>query len=255
MSRAARVAGPAGVLLALFVLWWAATGLGWVDPLVLPSPAAVFGVFWNQPGLIASNAGITAAEAIIGLLLGNTLGLLLAVVFVTSATTRRAILPLAMAAQAVPIVAVTPALIIGFGNGMEPKILVAIFLVFFPMLVNAMRGLRSAEADMGELMHSLDASGWQQLWMVRLPAALPFIFTALKFSACSSFLAAIVAEWVAANRGLGYLIVFAGAEYKSDEVWAAVLVATLSSMVLVGLVVLLERRVMPWAHDPTEGLS
>jgi NitT/TauT family transport system permease protein len=255
MSRAARIAGPAGVLFALLLLWWIVTGLGWVDALVLPSPVAVFGVFWNQPGLIASNAGITAAEAIIGLLIGNALGLLLAILFVASTTTRRAILPLAMAAQAVPIVAVTPALIIGFGNGMEPKILVAIFLVFFPMLVNAMRGLRSAEADMGELMHSLDASGWQQLWMIRLPAALPFIFTALKLSACSSFLAAIVAEWVAANRGLGYLIVFAGAEYKSDEVWAAVLVATLSSMVLVGLVVLLERRVMPWAHDPTEGLS
>lgn len=255
MSRGLRIAGPAAVLLALLVLWWAATGLGWVDPLVLPAPAVVFGVFWNEPGLIAGNAGITAAEAIIGFLLGNGLGLLLAILFVASAPSRRAVLPLAMAAQAVPIVAITPALIIGFGNGMAPKILVAIFLVFFPMLVNAMRGLRSAEAEVGELMHSLHANAWQQLWLVRLPAALPFIFTALKFSACSAFVAAIVAEWVAADRGLGYLIVFAGAQYKTDEVWAAVLTGTVSSMILVGCVVLLERRMMPWAHDPTEGLS
>jgi NitT/TauT family transport system permease protein len=255
MSRVWRIGGPAAVLLALIALWWSATGLGWVDPLVLPSPASVLAVFWNEPGRMASNAGITALEAIIGLILGNACGLLLAILFVSSAPGRRAVLPLAMAAQAVPIVAVTPALIIGFGNGMEPKILVAIFLVFFPMLVNGMRGLRSADAEVGELMHSLDASGWQRLWMVRLPAALPFIFTALKFSACSSFVAAIVAEWVAADRGLGYLIVYAGAQYRSDEVWAAVLIGTLSSMILVGLVVLLERRVTPWAHDPTEGLT
>lgn len=255
MSRSWRYGGPTGVLVAVLALWWLTTGLGWVDPLVLPSPIDVFGVFWTQPGLMFGNAGITATEAIIGLVLGNGLGLILAIIFVSSAPGRRAVLPLAMAAQAVPIVAVTPALIIGFGNGMEPKILVAIFLVFFPMLVNGMRGLRSAEADVGELMHSLDATPWQRLWMVRLPAALPFIFTALKFSACSSFVAAIVAEWVAANRGLGYLIVFAGSQYRSDEVWAAVLIGTVSSMILVGLVVLLERRVMPWANDPTEGLT
>ncbi|MCB8881591.1 ABC transporter permease [Acidisoma cellulosilytica] len=255
MSRAWRIGGPTGVLLSLLALWALVTGLGWVDPLVLPSPVAVFGVFWNQPWLMATNAGITATEAIIGLILGNACGLLLAIIFVSSASGRRAVLPLAMAAQAVPIVAVTPALIIGFGDGMEPKILVATFLVFFPMLVNGMRGLRSADAEVGELMHSLDASAWQRLWMVRLPAALPFIFTALKFSACSSFVAAIVAEWVAANKGLGYLIVFAGSQYRSDEVWAAVLIGTLSSMILVGLVVLLERRVMPWANDPTEGLT
>lgn len=255
MSRAWRIGGPAAVLLALLGLWWLATALGWADPLVLPSPLAVAAVFWTQPGMILGNAGITAAEAIIGLILGNALGLLLAIIFVSSAPGRRAVLPLAMAAQSVPIVAVTPALIIGFGDGMEPKILVAIFLVFFPMLVNGMRGLRSADAEVGELMHSLDATPWQRLWMVRLPAALPFIFTALKFSACSAFVAAIVAEWVAANRGLGYLIVFAGAQYKSDEVWAAVLIGTFSSMLLVGLVVLLERRVMPWANDPTEGLT
>jgi NitT/TauT family transport system permease protein len=167
---------------------------------------------------------------------------------VGSPASRRSVLPLAMAAQAIPIVAITPALIIGFGNGMEPKILVAIFLVFFPMLVNGMRGLRSADREAGELLHSLSASGLQRLWMVRLPAALPYIFTALKFSACSCFVAAIVAEWVAADRGLGYLIVFESSQYQNALVWAAVIIGTLSSMLLVGLVVALERWAMPWAR-------
>ena len=251
MNRIYRVIGPATVLILLLILWWVVTASGQVDPLVLPSPAAVLAVFWNQTALIADNAGFTAAEAVIGLILGNGLGLLLAILFVASALTRRAVLPLAMATQSIPIIAITPALIIGFGSGMAPKILVVIFLVFLPMLVNAMRGLRGAEADLGELMHSLDASAIQKLWMVRLPAALPFIFTALKFSACSAFVAAIIAEWLSADHGLGYLIVYAGAQYKSDQVWAAVLTGAGSSMILVGLVIGLERLMMPWAQEPT----
>ena len=147
----------------VLALWWAVTALGWIDPLVLPSPIAVAAVFWNDAGTLAYNAGVTATEAVAGLVIGNTIGLLLAILFVGSPTSRRSVLPLAMAAQSVPIVAVTPALIIGFGNGMEPKILVAIFLVFFPMLVNGMRGLRSADAEASELLHSLSASSFQRL--------------------------------------------------------------------------------------------
>jgi NitT/TauT family transport system permease protein len=237
---------PAAVFLAALGLWWAAAAFQWVDGLILPSPLAVAALFWTDPGMLAFNAGVTATEAISGLVIGNALGLLLAILFVGSPVSRRSVLPLAMGAQSIPIVAVTPALIIGFGNGMEPKILVAIFLVFFPMLVNGMRGLRSADAEVGELMHSLSASGFQRLWMVRLPAALPFIFTALKFSACSCFVAAIVAEWVASDRGLGHLIVLASSQYRADQVWAAVIICTASSMALVGLVVALERRATPW---------
>jgi NitT/TauT family transport system permease protein len=253
--RPLRILGPAAVFLATLAVWWAATAYQWVDGLVLPSPLAVAELFWTDPGLLASNAGVTATEAVAGLVIGNALGLLLAVLFVGSPTSRRSVLPLAMGAQSIPIVAVTPALIIGFGNGMEPKILVAIFLVFFPMLVNGMRGLRSADAEVGELMHSLSASGSQRLWMVRLPAALPFIFTALKFSACSCFVAAIVAEWVASDRGLGHLIVLASSQYRSDEVWAAVIICTASSMAMVGLVVALERRAMPWLRHNEPSLT
>lgn len=255
MRRPFRILGPAVVFLAVLAIWWVATALEWIDPLVMPSPVAVAAIFWSDAGTLAFNAGVTTTEAVTGLVIGNALGLLLAIIFVGSPASRRSVLPVAMAAQSIPIVAITPALIIGFGNGMEPKILIAIFLVFFPMLVNGMRGLRSADAEVGELLHSLSASGFQRLWMVRLPAALPFIFTALKFSACSCFVAAIVSEWVAADRGLGYLIVFASSQYRTDEVWAAVIIGTASSMVLVGLVVLLERRAMPWLQHPEQGLA
>jgi len=250
-----RILGPAAVFAIVLVVWWAATAFQWVDGLVLPSPIAVAMLFWTDPGVLAFNAAVTATEAVAGLVIGNALGLALAVLFVGSPLSRRSVLPLAMAAQSIPIVAITPALIIGFGNGMEPKIIVAVFLVFFPMLVNGMRGLRSADAEVGELLHSLSASGLQRLWMVRLPAALPYIFTALKFSACGCFVAAIVSEWVASDRGLGHLIVLASSQYRTDEVWAAVIICTASSMALVGLVVWLEGRAMPWLRLSERSLA
>jgi ABC-type nitrate/sulfonate/bicarbonate transport system permease component len=151
-----------------------------------------------------------------------------------------------MAAQAVPIVAVAPALILLMGDGMAPKIAVTAFLVFFPMLVNAMRGLRSVDAEADELLYTLRASAWQRLWMVRVPASLPLVFSALRLSACACFVAAIVAEWVSASRGLGYLIVFCSSQYRVAEVWAAVLIGTALSMALYALVAALEARATPW---------
>ena len=250
MSALARTAaGPAFVFLSVAAFWQVSTQVGWVKQLVLLSPLATLGAFVADGPELAENGVVTTVEAVLGMVIGNLLGLVMAVAFVHSNTARRTFFPLAMAAKSVPIVAVAPALIIAFGNGMTPKIMVTVFLVFFPMLVNAMRGLRSADAEMSELLHSLSATPWQALRMVRLPAALPFVFSALKLSACSCFVAAIVSEWVAADHGLGYLIVFAGSQFRTEEVWAAVIVGTALSMALVAAVAAFERAATPWlAH-------
>jgi ABC-type nitrate/sulfonate/bicarbonate transport system permease component len=240
------IGGPGLVFFAVFALWQISTSSGWVNQLVLPGPGATFGAFFTDGADLADNALVTTIEAVTGMIVGNLIGLVLAVVFVHSPLIRRTIYPLAMAAKAVPIVAVAPALIIVLGNGMSPKILVTIFLVFFPMLVNAMRGLRSADAELSELLYTLSATRWQALWMVRLPASMPYVFSALKLSACACFVSAIVSEWVASDRGLGYLIVFAGSQFRTDVVWAAVLVGTVLSMAMVALVVVLERVATPW---------
>ncbi len=234
------------VFATLIALWEVATATGAVDQLVLPTPTSVVATFVTRFPELASNAGYTAAEAILGMLLGNLAGFALAIGFVHSGLARRAVLPLAMAAQAVPIVAVAPALILLMGDGVAPKIAVTAFLVFFPMLVNAMRGLRSVDAEVSELLYTLRASAWQRLWMVRVPAALPLVFSALRLSACACFVAAIVAEWVSASHGLGYLIVFCGSQYRVAEVWAAVLIGTGLSMALYVVVAGIERRSTPW---------
>jgi ABC-type nitrate/sulfonate/bicarbonate transport system permease component len=239
-------AAPAAVLLLALAVWQVATVGLHTSPLLLPSPEATLRAFVTYGAALLDGGAYTAAEALAGLAIGNALGLALAILFVHSPLSRRTIYPLALAAQTLPIVAVAPALVIWFGSGMAPKICVTAFLVFFPMLVNAMRGLRSADAAAADLLHALSASAWQRLWLLRLPASLPYVFAALRLSACACFVAAIVAEWVSADRGLGYLIVFAGTQYHTDEIWAAVIVGTALSMACVGVVMLVERAAAPW---------
>ncbi|MCX5497787.1 ABC transporter permease [Kaistia dalseonensis] len=246
MPRPRAIIAPILVFILVIGLWQFITEAGYISPLILPSPTAILNAFAIDGGTILYNTAFTTIEALTGFVLGNLLGFLLAVVFLYSEWSRRTVYPLAMAAQAVPIVAVAPALIIWFGNGMAPKIFVTIFLVFFPMLVNALRGLKSADAEVMELLYTLSATRRQQLWMVRLPASIPFLFNALKLSACACFVAAIVAEWIAADRGLGHLIVLYGSQYRMPQVWAVVLVGTIVSMLVYGLVVLAEARVAPW---------
>ena len=154
-----------------------------------------------------------------GFAIGNGAGLLMAILFIHSDLARRTIFPLAIGAEAIPIVAVVPVLILWLGNGMAPKMFITSFLTFFPMLINALRGLRSADAEVNELLYTLSATSRQRLFMVRLPASVPFLFNALKLSACACVVSAIVGEWLAAEAGLGHLIVLYATMYKVPEIW------------------------------------
>jgi NitT/TauT family transport system permease protein len=217
-----------------------------VSKLVLAGPIAIVVAMISEAGPLAANTGITVAQALIGFVIGNLAGLAVAVAFVHSDLARRTIYPLAIGAEAVPVVAVLPVLILWLGNGMEPKIFITAFLTFFPMLVNAFRGLRSADAEVSELLYTLSASPWQRLVMVRLPASVPFLFNALKLSACGSVVASLVAEWLASNQGLGFLIILYGQAYKIPEVWAAAIVASAASLAVYGAVVFAEYKLTPW---------
>ncbi|NGM23895.1 ABC transporter permease [Roseomonas stagni] len=250
LALALRQVGPAALLfLSILLVWEGVTRAGLVSPLILPAPSDVAATFVSSAPRLFLHLGWTSMAALGGFVLGNTLGFALAVVFVHLRLARLTALPLAMMAQAVPIVAVAPALLLWLGNGVEPKLFIASFLVFFPMLVNAMRGLASADDQVAELLHTLSADWKQRLLIVRLPAALPFVFNALRLSACGCFVASVVAEWVASTTGLGYVIVFASSQYRMTEVWCAVLLCTAASLCVYGLVCLAERLAMPWRRE------
>ena len=240
------------ILLPLLVLavvlggWQYVTTAGLIPPIILASPAAIVASFATSGPDILSNAAYTLTEALVGFAAGNAAGLAVAILFIHSDLARRTIYPLAMGAQSIPFVAILPVLILWLGNGMEPKIFITSFLAFFPMLINSLRGLRSADSEVNELLYTLSATPMQRLTMVRLPASIPFVFAALKLSACACVVAAIVAEWLAADRGLGHLIVLYGQMYRIPDVWAAALVGTAMSLCVYGAVVLAERLATPW---------
>jgi len=240
------------ILLPLLVLaivlggWQFVTETGRVPPIILASPTAIILSFGTAGPEIFANAGWTLAEALTGFVIGNLAGLAVAILFIHSDLARRTIYPIALGAQAIPFVAIVPVLILWLGNGMEPKIFITSFLAFFPMLINSLRGLRSADSEVNELLYTLSATPLQRLTMVRLPASIPFLFAALKLSACACVVAAIVAEWLAADHGLGHLIVLYGTMYRIPDIWAAALVGTAMSLCVYGAVVLAERLATPW---------
>jgi len=242
---------PALVLVVFLGAWQYVTMSGSVSRLILASPTAIVGAFGTSGAELFWNASITLTEAVTGFVIGNTAGLLMAILFIHSDLARRTIFPIAIGAEAIPIVAVVPVLILWLGNGMEPKMFITSFLTFFPMLINALRGLRSADAEVNELLYTLSATRLQRLFMVRLPASIPFLFNALKLSACACVVAAIVGEWLAAEHGLGHLIVIYGTMYKIPEVWATALLCTAMSLGVYGVAVIAERLATPWQRQRT----
>ena len=241
-----RVLLPILVLVVALAAWQYITASGLISRLILASPTAILGAFGTSGGEILANAGVTLTEALTGFAIGNTAGLLVAILFVHSDLARRTIFPIAIGAEAIPIVAVVPVPILWLGNGLAPKMFITSFLTFFPMLINALRGLRSANAEVNELLYTLSATPRQRLFMVRLPASVPFLFNALRLSACACVVSAIVGEWLAAEAGLGHLIVLYGTMYKVPEIWGTALMSTGMSLALYGLVVVAERLATPW---------
>jgi len=215
---------PALVLVVFLGSWQYFTTSGQVSRLILASPTAIAGAFVDSGGEILWNAAITLTEALTGFAIGNSAGLLLAILFIHSDLARRTIFPIAIGAEAIPIVAVVPVLILWLGNGMEPKIFITSFLTFFPMLINALRGLRSADSEVNELLYTLSATRGQRLFMVRLPASIPFLFNALKLSACACVVAllsdraAATQAWALARSFCASLIVSSLAADESVRV-------------------------------------
>jgi NitT/TauT family transport system permease protein len=180
--------------------------------------------------------------------------IVLAAAFVHFAPLQRALFPVAIALRTVPLVAITPLLLVWLGNGYAPKVAIAALISFFPTLVNMTRGLAALDQQALDLMRTLSASRWQVLIKVRWPTSLPYLFTSLKIAATSCVLGAIVAEWIGSDRGLGYLVVASTFEFRITRLWATVAVSSAIALAAFLLVVLAERLLVPW-RDEAPGTS
>jgi len=241
--------GPAIVLtLALLALWELYVRAGQVSVQVLPSPIAIIQVLINNWSVIYDNTLQTLLETVLGLAIAAILGLLLAITLDISSWMRRAIYPLLITSQTIPIIALAPLLLIWIGYDIRPKLIVVTLYCFFPIAVATIDGLASAEPELIKLLHSMRATRWQILHLVRLPGAMPAFFSGLRIAAAYSVIGAIFGEYVGAEKGLGIYMQKAANSFATINVFAAILVTTILSLLLFGLVSLIERLALPWYH-------
>ena len=241
--------GPAVVLtVALLAIWELAVRANLSLEQSLPTPDAIVQALGANWDLIYDNALPTLLETAVGLLVATALGLVCAIVLDFSIWSRRAIYPLLIVSQTIPIVALAPLMLIWFGFTITPKVIVVMLYCFFPIAVATADGLSSAEADLLKLLKSMGASRWQILWLVRLPGALPAFFSGLRIAATYSVTGAIAGEFVGAYKGLGIYMITSTNSHAFPLVFAIIAVTAILSLALFALVNVMERLALPWYH-------
>ena len=245
---------PAVLLLAALIgIWELYVDLhGSSFSLVLPAPHQVAASLYTDRGLLWSNFLVTAKEVLLGMLLATIAGFLLAVAIHFSPTIRRAVYPLLVASQAVPVVILAPVLVLWLGFGLLPKLVVIALVSFFSIVVTTTAGLAAVDPDLLKLMRTFDASRMRTFWHVELPAALPGVFTGAKIAAAVSVIGAVFAEWNGSNSGLGYVILQSLPQLLAARGVAAVVILSLFAIALFALLTLAERRLLPWAYPSRE---
>ena len=247
-----RWALPALLLAALVAAWQIAASTGFLadvlglEDFLVPSPAEIASSLWENRSLLAENAWVTLREIVLGLGCALAVGVGFAVAMHLSGVLRDAAYPLIVASQTVPVVVVAPILLVWLGYGIWPKVVVVALICFFPVTINVLDGLRSADPEAVKLMRTLDGSRWQVFRRVEAPGALPSFFTGAKIAVVVAPICAVFGEWVGSSSGLGHLILTDNAQLEVAREFAAVIVLSAMALVLIGLVTLVERRVVAW---------
>ena len=247
MAKAWSMAWPPLVTALVVGLAW--EGLTYaleIPAYFIPAPSRIWEAFWSNPGAMMYAAGITLLEAMSGCAIGSTLGAMLGTGFAYSRLLARGMLPFVIASNTIPVVAVAPIIILWFGHGLGSKIAVTTFLSFFPLALNMMKGLQSYDRTIMDVFHVAAASPWQRFVKMRVPSALPYVFVGVKINVTFSVIGAIVAEFVQADRGLGFVIMTTYRTLNMPRLWAALVISAVIGIVFFGIVTLVERLVIPW---------
>jgi NitT/TauT family transport system permease protein len=237
---------PVAAVIVFLLVWWQAVEIFDIKPFIAPSPVAVAQVLYTRFDMLMANLLPTAIESVSGFMLGNLAAISLAAAFVYRKTMEEALFPIAVMVNTIPVVAKAPILVLLLGNGMEPKIAIAAIICFFPTLVNMTRGLRDVRSEQLELMRVLSATPREVFVRIRVPNALPYLFSALKIAASTAVIGAIVGEWIGSTKGIGALIIQSTYNFDSPLLYATIVVGSTFSALFFGVISLIERRVLRW---------
>jgi ABC-type nitrate/sulfonate/bicarbonate transport system permease component len=251
LRRMARTLLSAGVTLAIILgAWMVFIKYLSVNPIVARSPKDVWGYLFTggqasaHRDLVWHGLGITLADAGAGLVAGMVAAAVVAIVFVLSSTVKQAFLPVALIVRSVPLIAMTPVITLIFGRALLATTVICGIVVFFPALVNIVSGLRSASPQAADLVRAYGGSAWTSMRKVMIPSALPSSFTAARVSAPGAIVGALLAEWLATGKGLGYQMLLDVSAFDSDDLWASVVAVTLASLLIYSLISVLEQFVL-----------
>ncbi|MFN0194821.1 MAG: ABC transporter permease [Aestuariivirga sp.] len=237
---------PVGGALSVIAAWQYLVPLAGIPSYILPTPTEIARIFYKESALLWVNFWPTVLEALMGFLLGNGLAVLLAIVFVFNRYLQAAYFPVILFLNTIPILALAPIIILIFGLGMMPKIVIAAVICFFPTLVNMIRGLESPGISELELFRVLSASKLETLFRLRLPRSLPFLFSSLRIASATAVIGAVVGEWIGSDKGLGAMIIQATFNYQSGRLYAAITLCSALSIALFLVVVAIEKKVLSY---------
>ncbi|RDU38021.1 ABC transporter permease [Neobacillus piezotolerans] len=240
---------PIAVLLLFFMVWEGLASLFEIPAWLLPAPTAIFKEAFTNYQLFLPDVGSTVMLAASGLLLGASIGFIIATVLHLVPPLRMALYPFLIISQNVPIIVLAPLLVIWFGFGYLPKLIIITLVCFFPITIALLDGFRNAPRELVHYMKMSGATSFQLFSKVQFPNALPPLFSGLKISATYSVMGAVISEWLGAEKGIGVFMTLSSSAFRTDRVFIAIFIIVILSMLLYSLITLLEKTVIKWARE------
>lgn len=245
---------PALLLAAVFAVWWFAAELGLMPNYLLPTPGQVWQTMIDDWAFLMRNTYVTLYETVIGFILAALLGLGTAVLIAYSRTMEKAIYPIVLFAQVIPKIAIAPLLVVWFGVGLTPKIVLAVLIAFFPVVISGVAGLRSTDPELLDLSATMGASTWKTFCKIRFPNSLPHLMAGLKVAVTLAVVGAVVGEFVGADEGLGYVLLLANGNLDAALLFADLFLMSLIGIVLFIIVEVAEALLIPWHASRRTGV-
>ena len=242
---------PLALLGSLVVIWQVAVSITDTPQWLLPAPTDVAAALINDREMLAENALVTLQEVLIGFSLAVVAGIGCGVAITRFPVLERALYPLIIASQTLPIPAIAPLLLVWFGYGLLPKVLVTALVGFFPLVVSTVEGVRSTDREIVNLLRAFGASPGRVFRLVELPSAMPAIFAGARIAVAISVIGAVFGELVGAKAGLGYLLTRSIAQFETPRMVAAILLLSVMGSALFALVGLVEKLLLPWRRYVT----
>ena len=241
---------PAAILVFALLMAWQMAAMGMNAAYILPSPVQVVQKLWELRGpLFTAHLPATMSVVAVGLVISIVLGLALAILMDMSPVAEKALYPLVIASQTIPTTALAPLFVLWFGYTIWSKVLVTVLMTFFPVTITVFDGFRSVRTEMKELMFCMGADTRQMFFKLKLPAVLPYFFSALKMAVPLSVIGAAIGEWLGAQSGLGYFSRRMMTQLDGAGVFAPILLLSIAAMLLTSVVTVLERRIVTWRSE------